>query len=83
MRMRQSSSSVASGFHTLSGYPDPFRLKDSTGVRTGRFRPGTSLTQVEAIWELDNRLRAAAFGPLQHVETYLRALLARSAAWYR
>ena len=39
------------------------------------FAPATSLTQVEAIWEFDNRLRAAAFGPLQHVETYLRALL--------
>ena len=63
------------GYYTLSGYSYPFRFKDSTGVRTGRFRPGTSLTQVEAIWEFDNRLRAAAFGPLQHVETYLRALL--------
>lgn len=46
------------GYYTLSGYSYPFRFKDSTGVRTGRFRPGTSLTQVEAIWEFDNRLRA-------------------------
>ncbi|MFV0372862.1 Abi family protein [Microbacterium sp.] len=63
------------GYYTLSGYSYPFRFKDASGVRTGRFRPGTSPAQIEAIWEFDSRLRAAAFGPLQHVETYLRALL--------
>lgn len=66
------------GYYTLSGYSYPFRYKDANGLRTGQFRPGTSLVQVEALWEFDNRLRAAAFAPLQHVETYLRALLGYS-----
>ncbi|MEV8250263.1 Abi family protein [Microbacterium sp. NPDC076768] len=63
------------GYYTLSGYSYPFRFRDAVGVRTGRFYPGTSLPQVEALWAFDNRLRLATLGPLQHVETYLRALL--------
>ena len=66
------------GYYTLSGYSYPFRFKEANGLRTGRFRPGTSLAQIQSLWEFDNRLRAAAFGPLQHVETFLRALLGYS-----
>ncbi|WP_368773188.1 Abi family protein [Arthrobacter livingstonensis] len=44
------------------------------GSRTGQFRPGTSLAQVQALWEFDNRIRLSTFAVLQHVENYLRAL---------
>ncbi|MFD2471419.1 Abi family protein [Amycolatopsis silviterrae] len=66
------------GYYTLSGYSYPFRMTASDGSRTDRFFPGTSITQVRALWEFDHRLRSAAFAAIQHVETYLRALLAYS-----
>ncbi|MCU6479510.1 Abi family protein [Arthrobacter sp. A2-55] len=63
------------GYYTLSGYSYPFRLKAPGGARTGQFRPGTSLAQVQSLWEFDNRLRSSTFAVVQHVETYLRALM--------
>lgn len=64
------------GYYTLSGYSFPFRLKNLDGSRSSRFRPGTKLSQLQSLWEFDNRLRAATFAAIQPVETYLRALLA-------
>lgn len=64
------------GYYALSGYSFPFRLKNLDGSRSSRFRPETKLSQVQSLWEFDNRLRAATFAAIQPVETYLRALLA-------
>ncbi|WEG09306.1 Abi family protein [Microbacterium horticulturae] len=64
------------GYYALSGYSYPFRLKDANGARMSTFRAGTSIHQIEELWTFDNRLRVAAFASIQHVETYLRALLA-------
>lgn len=64
------------GYYTLSGYTYPFRLKMPDGTRSSAFRPGTSIRQIESLWGFDGRLRVATFASLQHVETYLRALLA-------
>ncbi|WP_020499668.1 Abi family protein [Sciscionella marina] len=64
------------GYYTLSGYWYPFRVRDADGVLSDQFRLGTSITWVQALWEFDNRLRSATFVAIQHVETYLRALLA-------
>lgn len=64
------------GYYTLSGYSYPFRQPAMKGAQTARFRLGTSIAQVRALWEFDNRLRSAAFVAIQQVETYLRALLA-------
>ena len=66
------------GYYTLSGYSYSFRVKAPDGSRTGQFCPGTSLTQVQALWEFDNRIRSSTFAVLQHVETYLRALMGYS-----
>ena len=63
------------GYYTLSGYSYSFRLKSLDGNRTDRFRPGTTLAQIQSLWEFDNRLRGATFTMLAHVETCLRARL--------
>ncbi len=39
------------GYYTLSGYSYSSRLKALDGSRASRFRPGTSYTQVAALWE--------------------------------
>lgn len=66
------------GYCTLSGYSYLFRLPASDGSRADQFSPGTSISQVRALWEFDHRLRSTTFAAIQHVETYLRALLAYS-----
>lgn len=66
------------GYYTLSGYSYLFRMPASDGSRSDQFSPGTSISQVRALWEFDHRLRSATFAAIQHVETYLRALLAYS-----
>lgn len=66
------------GYYTLSGYWYPFRIKVSDGSRTDHFRSGTSFAQVQSLWEFDNRLRSATFAVVQHIETYIRALMAYS-----
>ncbi len=63
------------GYYTLSGYSYSFRLKSLEGIRTDQFRSGTTLVQIQSLWEFDSRLRGATFASLQHVETCLRARL--------
>ena len=66
------------GYYTLSGYSLPYRLRGADGTRTERFRPGTSIESIKALWDFDARLRTVAFSIVAHTETHIRALLAYS-----
>lgn len=61
-------------YYRLSGYWYPFRQQVG-GTRVDDFYPGTRLDDVVALYEFDERLRAATFSMLAPVELAIRALL--------
>lgn len=61
-------------YYRFSGYWYPFRVQTPTG-RGDNFLAGTRFSDVVALYELDERLRAATFAALAPVELAIRALL--------
>ncbi len=61
-------------YYRLSGYWYPFRQQTPTG-RQDDFYPGTSFSDVVALYEFDARLRAAAFAAMAPLELAIRSLL--------
>lgn len=61
-------------YYRLSGYWYPFR-QIVNGSRVDNFYPGTTLTDVLALYNFDASLRTATFGALAPIELTVRALL--------
>ena len=61
-------------YYRLSGYWYPFRRRTSTG-RSDDFEPGTTLTDVLALYQFDVSLRAMTFASLAPIELTIRAHL--------
>lgn len=62
------------GYYHLSGYWYLFRMRTpDLSARTDRFRPGSTFTDVEAMWIFDQRLRLSVMSALQHIEPAIRA----------
>ncbi|MEW1981648.1 Abi family protein [Citricoccus sp. NPDC079358] len=63
-------------YYRLSGYWYPFRkMAVDESRRTDSFLPGTTITDVIALYEFDIRLRTAIFAALSPIELTVRALL--------
>lgn len=62
-------------YYRLSGYWYSFRRTTNKGRRADDFRPGTTLSNVIALYEFDSRLRTATFDALVPLELALRAAL--------
>ncbi|GAB2451701.1 Abi family protein [Nocardia tengchongensis] len=62
-------------YYRLSGYWYSFRRQAGNGVRADEFYPGTTLSDVVALYDFDSRLRTATFDALVPVELALRASL--------
>lgn len=78
MRIRDAEAAVDElrlvNYYRLSGYWYSFR-ETAQGVRSDRFRPGTDLDDVLALYRFDERLRTSVFDALAPVELVLRAAL--------
>lgn len=57
-------------YFRLSGYLYPFRTADDS------FRPGTTLTQVERLYDFDHRLRGLLLDAIESIEVHVRSTLA-------
>lgn len=64
------------GYYRLSGYWYPFRAPDPGGSgRSSHFRPGTTLNQVLALYDMDRRLKLLTMDAVERVEIAMRVRL--------
>lgn len=62
-------------YYPLSGYWYPFRKKDSQGIPTDQFHPGTTFDQVIELYEFDRKLRIYVMDAIERIEVAVRTCI--------